>query len=140
MTEVAGVLGAAAVEEALVRARQTVRLGRPAGGLLRDRRARLEDLRRTVLAAAPGVDEVIAYNMPAYRLGGRFMVSFDAYKRWDSLFPASEAVENELGDEIAPYVKGSGTLQFPVTEPLPLDLIDRIVRIRYRETQAAGER
>jgi uncharacterized protein YdhG (YjbR/CyaY superfamily) len=76
--------------------------------------------------------------MPAYRVGKRFMVSFEAYKRWDSLFPASEAVENELGDEVAPYVKGRGTLQFPITEPLPLDLIDRIIRIRHRETVAAG--
>src|SRR5689334_13378958 len=105
-----------------------------------DRRARLQDLRRTILAAAPDVEEVIAYNMPAYRLNGRFVVSFEAFKRWDSLFPASEVVENELGDEVAPYVKGKGTLQFPVAEPLPLDLIDRIVRIRHRETLAAGER
>jgi uncharacterized protein YdhG (YjbR/CyaY superfamily) len=104
-----------------------------------DRRARLEDLRRTILAAAPDVAEVIAYNMPAYRLNGRFVVSFEAFKRWDSLFPASEAVEHELGDEVAPYVKGKGTLQFPVTEPLPLELIDRIIRIRHRETLAAGE-
>ena len=103
-----------------------------------ERRTRLEDLRRTILAAAPNVTEGIAYNMPAYRLGKRFVVSFEAFKRWDSLFPASEAVENELGDEVAPYVKGKGTLQFPVTEPLPLDLIDRIVRIRHRETEAAG--
>ena len=105
-------------------------------------RARVEprhSLRRTILAAAPDVQEVIAYNMPAYRLDGRFMVSFEAFKRWDSLFPASEGVENELADAIAPYAKGKGTLQFPVTEPLPLDLIDRIVRIRHRETLAAGK-
>jgi uncharacterized protein YdhG (YjbR/CyaY superfamily) len=103
-----------------------------------DRRARLEDLRRTIRAAAPDADEVIAYNMPAYRLGGRFMVSFEGYKRWDSLFPASEAVIHRLGDEVAPYLKGSGTLQFPVDRPLPLDLIERIVRIRHEETAAAG--
>ena len=105
-----------------------------------ERRTRLEDLRRTVKAAAPDADEVIAYNMPAYRLGGRFMVSFEAFSKWDSLFPASEAVESELGDEVAPYVKGKGTLQFPISQPLPLDLIDRIVRIRHRETTAAGDR
>jgi uncharacterized protein YdhG (YjbR/CyaY superfamily) len=105
-----------------------------------DRRARLEDLRRIVKAAAPDAEEVIAYNMPAYRLGGRFMVSFEAYSKWDSLFPASEAVENELGEEVAPYVKGKGTLQFPVGQPLPLGLIERIIRIRHRETAAAGAR
>ena len=103
-----------------------------------DRRARLEDLRRTILAAAPGVEEVIAYNMPAYRLGKRFMVSFEAFAKWDSLFPASDVVVARLGDEVAPYVKGKGTLQFPVSEPLPVDLIARIVRIRHEETLAAG--
>ena len=105
-----------------------------------DKREAMALLRRTIRAAAPKATEVITYKMPGFKSHGSFLVSYDAFKRDYSLFPASEAVENELGDEIAPYVKGSGTLQFPVTEPLPLDLIDRIVRIRYRETQAAGER
>lgn len=103
-----------------------------------DRRAALEDLRRTVAAAAPDAVEVIAYDMPAYRLGGRFMCSFGAYKRHYSLFPASQAVIDTLGDEVAPYVKGRGTLQFPADRPLPLDLIARIVAIRREETVAAG--
>jgi uncharacterized protein YdhG (YjbR/CyaY superfamily) len=107
-------------------------------GLPDDRRARLEDLRRIVRAAAPDADEVIAYNMPAYRLAGRFMVSFEAYAKHDSLFPASQAVVDALGDEVAPYVKGKGTLQFPASQPLPLDLIERIVRILREETLAAG--
>jgi uncharacterized protein YdhG (YjbR/CyaY superfamily) len=103
-----------------------------------DRRAGIEDLRRTVTAAAPDAVECIAYDMPAYRLNGRFMVSFGAYKQHYSLFPASQAVIDTLGEEVAPYVKGSGTLQFPAKHPLPLDLITRIVRIRRDETAAAG--
>lgn len=103
-----------------------------------ERRTRFEGLRATVRAAAPDADEVIAYDMPAYRLGGRFMCSIGCYARHDSLFPASQLVIDRLGDEVAPYVKGRGTLQFPASRPLPLDLIDRIVRIRHEETAAAA--
>jgi uncharacterized protein YdhG (YjbR/CyaY superfamily) len=103
-----------------------------------DRRAALEDLRRTVAAAAPDAVECIAYDMPAYRLDGRFMCSFGAYKRHYSLFPASQAVLDTLGDEAAAYARGKGTFQFPAKDPLPLDLIAQIVRIRREETAAAG--
>ena len=103
-----------------------------------DRRARFEKLLATVRAAAPDAEEGIAYDMPAYRLGGRFLCSTGCYTRHDSLFPASQVVIDRLGDEVAPYVKGRGTLQFPANRPLPLDLIDRIVRIRHEETAAAA--
>jgi uncharacterized protein YdhG (YjbR/CyaY superfamily) len=102
-----------------------------------DRRAGLEDLRRTVTAAAPQAEECIAYDMPAYRLGGRFAVSFGAYKKHYSLFPASQVVLDTLGAEAAAYAKGKGTFQFPADRPLPLDLIDRIVRVRVAETTEA---
>jgi uncharacterized protein YdhG (YjbR/CyaY superfamily) len=103
-----------------------------------ERRERFETLRATVRAAAPDADEGIAYDMPAYRLGGRFMCSIAAYSKWDSLFPATDEIVARLGDEVAPYVKGRGTFQFPLRDPLPLELIDRIVRIRHEETEAAG--
>ncbi len=103
-----------------------------------DRRAGLEELRRTVSAAAPDALECIAYDMPAYRLDGRFMVSFAAFKQHYSLFPASQVVLDTLGDEAAVYAKGKGTFQFSADRPLPLDLIGRIVRIRREETAGAG--
>ena len=103
-----------------------------------DRRPGLEALRRTVTAAAPQAEECIAYDMPAYRLHGRFVVSFAAFKRHYSLFPASQVVIDELGSDVAPHVRGRGTLQFQASEPLPLDLIARIVRIRVDETEAAA--
>jgi uncharacterized protein YdhG (YjbR/CyaY superfamily) len=101
-----------------------------------DRRAVMEDLRRTVRAAAPGADEVISYNMPALRLNGRFLVSYDAYKRHTSLFPWTDAMVAELGDEVRPYAVGKGTLRFPVDQPIPLDLVRRVVEIRIREVAA----
>jgi uncharacterized protein YdhG (YjbR/CyaY superfamily) len=102
-----------------------------------DRREAMRQLRATIRAAAPDADEVITYGMPGFKEGGRFLVSYDAFKAHYSLFPASQAIIEELGDEVAPHVKGRGTLQFPAKDPLPLDLIRRIIEIRVREHAAA---
>jgi uncharacterized protein YdhG (YjbR/CyaY superfamily) len=102
-----------------------------------DRRSRLEDLRRTVKSAAPEAVEVISYNMPAYKVGSRFVVSFSAFKSWDSLFPASEVVLAEI-EQARAYARGRGTFQFPLKEPLPLDLISRIVAVRMDEVAREG--
>ena len=102
-------------------------------GLPPDRRAAMEELRRTIRAAAPAVTEAISYNMPAFRVDGRFFVSYEAFKRHYSLFPWTDQMVDELGDEIAPYAVGKGTLRFPADEPIPLDLVRRIIEIRLRE-------
>lgn len=105
-----------------------------------ERRAPMEDLRRAINAGAPDATETIAYKMPALRShGGQFLVSYDAYKRHYSLFPASEAVTKELGEELTPYLAGSGTIRFPAGKPIPTELVTRIVKIRFAEN-AAHER
>jgi uncharacterized protein YdhG (YjbR/CyaY superfamily) len=99
-----------------------------------ERRAAMEELRGAIRAGAPGGTEVIAYRMPAVRShGGQFLVSYDAYKRHYSLFPASEAVIEGLGEELAPYLAGKGTIRFPADRPIPVDLVRRIVEIRFEE-------
>lgn len=105
-----------------------------------DRRAILEELRAVVRAAAPGAVEVIAYQMPALRLDGRFLVSYASFARHVSLFPASEGVRRALGDEIAPYLSGKGTIRFPADRPLPLALIGRVVEVRVGEHGAGRNR
>jgi uncharacterized protein YdhG (YjbR/CyaY superfamily) len=98
-----------------------------------DRRAVMQELREILIAAAPEADEQIAYKMPALRIAGRFFMSYDAYKKHTSLFPWTDAMAAELGDEIKPYVSGKGTLRFERAEALPADLIRRIVEIRRRD-------
>jgi len=106
-----------------------------------DRRARVATLRRVIADSAPEAVETIAYQMPAFRShGGQFLVSFAAYKRHDSLFPASEAVVAALGDELTPYLAGKGTIHFPVDRPIPVDLVGRIIAIRFAENAAADRR
>lgn len=106
-----------------------------------DRQAVMSELRRTVVAAAPEATEALAYRMPALRShGGQFLISYDAYKAHYSLFPASDAVIDRLGDALAPYLAGKGTIRFPASRPLPLDLIRRIVEIRVEENAARAGR
>jgi uncharacterized protein YdhG (YjbR/CyaY superfamily) len=103
-----------------------------------DRRTAVNQLRETVRAAAPGATETIAYNMPAFRShGGQFLVSFAAFKAHYSLFPASEQVVAELGEELTPYLAGKGTIRFPAGRPIPAELVTKIVRIRVAENAAA---
>jgi uncharacterized protein YdhG (YjbR/CyaY superfamily) len=103
-----------------------------------DRRVAMEDLRRTIRAAAPEATEVISYKMPAFKTHGRFLVSYDAYKRHYSLFPASDGVVSGLGAEIEPYLAGRGTIRFPADRPIPTDLVRRIIEIRLTENDAAA--
>ncbi|MDQ2674182.1 MAG: DUF1801 domain-containing protein [Chloroflexota bacterium] len=102
-----------------------------------DRRAAMEQLRVTIRAAAPQTTEAISYNMPAFRLDGRFFVSYEAYKRHYSLFPWTDAMLAELGDAIQPYAVGRGTLRFPSDQPIPLDLVRRIIEVRLRDFDVA---
>ena len=103
-------------------------------------RAALEAMRATIRTAAPEAAESIAYSMPAFRSHGRrFLVSYAAYKRHYSLFPASDGVITGLGDEIAPFLAGRGTIQFPKGRPLPLETIRRVVEIRLQENAARAK-
>ena len=97
------------------------------------RRAAMQELRQLLIAGAPEAEEAISYRMPALRMNGRFFMSYDAFKAHYSLFPSTDAMERELGDELTPYLSGKGTLRFAADEPLPADLIRRIVDIRHRE-------
>jgi uncharacterized protein YdhG (YjbR/CyaY superfamily) len=98
-----------------------------------DRRAAMEQLRTAVRAAAPAATEAISYNMPAFKLDGRFFVSYEAYKRHYSLFPWTDSMVEELGDALKPYAVGRGTIRFPADQPIPVDLVKRIIEIRLRE-------
>ena len=91
------------------------------------------NLRATIRAAAPDADETIAYDMPAFRLRGHFLVSYAAYSRHFSLFPASGDVMAACGEELQPYVTGKATIQFTLRTPLPDELVTRIVKARIEE-------
>lgn len=103
-------------------------------------RAALQHLRATIAAAAPHATETISYQMPAFRDGKRLLVSYAGFKAHCSLFPMSGAVIKAIGDELEPYAAGKGTLRFDPANPMPDDLVRRIVAIRLEENAARGRR
>jgi uncharacterized protein YdhG (YjbR/CyaY superfamily) len=106
-----------------------------------ERRAAMKELRQTIGAAAPDAEESIAYGMPALRShGGQFLVSYAAFKNHYSLFPASGAVVEALGEELTPFLAGRGTIRFPASRPIPAALVTRIVKIRVQENAERGGR
>lgn len=103
-----------------------------------DRRHAVRLIRDLAVAAAPDAIETISYGMPALRLDGHFLVSWSAFKRHDSLFPASAAVVQALGDDIAPYLAGRGTIRFPADRPIPEDVVTRVVATRVTELRSGA--
>ncbi len=94
-------------------------------------REKLMELRATIRKAAPGAEEKISYRMPAFNLNG-ILVYFAAQTRHIGFYPTSSGVtafKEELGD----YKSSKGAIQFPLDQPLPLELITRIVKFRVRE-------
>jgi uncharacterized protein YdhG (YjbR/CyaY superfamily) len=102
------------------------------------KRDALEKLRAAVRAAVPEAEEVITYKMPGFKLGGRFFVSYDAYKNHFSLFPASDGVEKALGAEAPKYVRGRGTLQFRYDDPPSAAVVRTIIEARLAESRSEG--
>lgn len=103
-------------------------------------RAALETLRKTIKAAAPEATETISYQMPTFKDQGQFLVSYAAFKNHCSLFPASGAVMEVLGEELKPYFSGKGTLRFTADKPIPVALVRKIVKARIEENAADRRR
>jgi len=93
----------------------------------------LGQVRGAIRAALPGAEEMISYQMPAYKLGGTAVLYFAGWKKHFSLYPASEGLVRALKEELAPYVVEKGTIRFPLAEPVPVELIERIARVRAKE-------
>jgi uncharacterized protein YdhG (YjbR/CyaY superfamily) len=86
----------------------------------------LEKVRATIHGALPDAAEKISYNIPSITVGGRSVVQFAGWKRHISVYPAPDGDEN-LERAIAPYRSDRATLKFPLSEPIPYDLLARVV-------------
>ena len=99
----------------------------------------LEEIRRRIHAAAPGTEETISYRIPTVTLDGKYLVYFAGWKRHVSLYPI-HTLDEPLEDEVAVYRSGKDTLQFPLNEPVPYDLIERIVGELVEKRRRGAER
>lgn len=94
----------------------------------------LERIRLTVRKAAPGAQETISYRIPAFTQHG-VLVYFAAFKSHIGLYPPISG-DARLEKAISPYVGEKGILRFPLNQPIPYDLIDRIVKLRVKQNLA----
>jgi len=94
-------------------------------------KAMLQELRRTIRRAAPQAEELISYNMPAFKLRG-MLVWYAAYKEHIGFYPRPSAIE-AFKKELSVYKGAKGTIQFPIDKPLPLNLVIKIVKYRLKE-------
>jgi uncharacterized protein YdhG (YjbR/CyaY superfamily) len=91
----------------------------------------LEQIRATIKIAAPTAEEVISYQMPAFKLNG-ILVWFAAYPKHIGFYPKSSSIEF-FKKELSIYKWAKGSVQFPLDKPLPLELISKIVKFRAHE-------
>ena len=96
-------------------------------------RTTLRALRQTIRSIIPEADEGISYGMPAYRLRGKVVAGFAAFKNHLSYLPHSGSVFAEIPEDLAGYVTSKGALQFPVERPLPKALVKKLIAIRLRQ-------
>jgi uncharacterized protein YdhG (YjbR/CyaY superfamily) len=91
----------------------------------------LEKVRETIKKAAPEAEETISYQMPTFKLKGN-LVHFAAFKNHIGFYPAPTGIE-EFSIELSAYKGGKGSVQFPLDNPLPFNLITKIVKFRVKE-------
>jgi uncharacterized protein YdhG (YjbR/CyaY superfamily) len=105
-------------------------------GLTGESRAAIQKLRETIAAAVPQAEEGITYSMPGFKLGGKGLVCYAAFKDHYSFFPMSGAAIDAHRDELGDRVTGKGTISFEYGERLPVGLVKKVVKTRVAEVVA----
>ena len=99
-------------------------------GLDEPKQSTLRQLRSTILEVIPEAEECISYGLPAYRVRGKVIAGFAAFKNHLSYVPHSGSVIPALGTKVAGYASTKGSLHFPVDTPLPKTLVRQLVKVR----------
>jgi uncharacterized protein YdhG (YjbR/CyaY superfamily) len=97
------------------------------------KRSSLEQVRQSVLEVIPTAEECISYGMPAFKLNGKTVAGFAAFKNHLAFLPHSGSVLPALTDELAGYESTKGSLHFPVDQPLAPDLVRKLITTRLQE-------
>jgi uncharacterized protein YdhG (YjbR/CyaY superfamily) len=97
------------------------------------KRSTLEALRRAILDVVPDAEECISYGVPAFKVQGKTVAGFAAFKHHVSYLPHSGSVLSALADDVAEYDTTKGSLHFAVDTPLPKQLVRRLVATRMHE-------
>jgi uncharacterized protein YdhG (YjbR/CyaY superfamily) len=98
-----------------------------------DKRIALEGLRETIREAAPGAEEIISYQLPAFRLDGRMLVAYGATVKHCAFYLMSSSTVQAFQDDLAGYDTSKGTIRFQAGDPLPASLVRNLVKARIAE-------
>ena len=101
-------------------------------------RRTLKQLREVIREVAPGVTDGFSYGIPAYRLDGRTFLWYAGWKNHVSLYPITDAIRRKHAAALKGLETAKGTVRFPLSEPLPLPLIERLVKARLTELRTRG--
>jgi uncharacterized protein YdhG (YjbR/CyaY superfamily) len=107
-------------------------------GFPHDIQAILEQIRATIKQAAPDAQEAIAYHMPTFKQHG-YLIFFAAFKRHIGMYGNVGAAIETFKDQLSAYATPKGALKFPYDQPIPLDLIGKIVALRLEENLASAK-
>lgn len=102
-------------------------------GVEEPKRSTLAALRSSILEVVPDAEQVISYRVPAFRVGGKTIAGFAAFKDHLSYLPFSGSVLAQLGDELTGYTMTKSALHFPVDRPLPKALVRKLIAVRLEE-------
>ena len=97
------------------------------------KRATLASLRQTILDILPEAEQGISYGVPAFKVGGRTIAGFAAFKNHLSYLPHSGSVFPQLRAELRGYTFSSGSLRFSIDEPLPAALVEKLIAVRLQQ-------
>ncbi len=100
-------------------------------------RAILQEVRQVVRSAAPGAQEAISYNIPAFKLNG-VLVYFAAFKQHIGFYPPIRG-DSRLEKAVSQYAGEKGNLRFPLDQPIPYALIERITKLRVKQNLAKAK-
>ena len=106
----------------------------------RDVQKLLKAIRLTIRKVAPDAVESVSYGIPTFKLDGRPLIYFGAHKRHIGMYPMTGGVKEKFKKDLAAFDGSTGTVRFPLDEPLPLALISRIVRLRIKENRAQNKK
>jgi uncharacterized protein YdhG (YjbR/CyaY superfamily) len=93
-------------------------------------RRALKSVRSVIRKALPRSEEVISYQIPAYKIHGRVALYFAGWAEHYSIYPAGQRLPEQILKELAPYEMSKGTIRFPLSEPVPTNLIAKIAKFR----------
>jgi uncharacterized protein YdhG (YjbR/CyaY superfamily) len=102
-------------------------------GVDEPKRSTLEQLRRNIHDVLPDAEECISYGMPAFKVQGNTVAGFAAFKNHLSYLPHSGSILPRLATDLAGYEGTKGSLHFPIDQPLPAALVNKLIQARLRE-------